>query len=132
MQTVTNIAHITLRITAVIQIALGLLFWAGVAYSLIPVHMLSGLVLVLSVWVLAVVALARGVNRGLALVAILWGLGVPVLGVMQSGLLRGSMHWIIEVIHLVVGLIAIGMGMRLAGSLKAEHEPAHPVSFVKE
>jgi hypothetical protein len=128
MQTVTNIAHIVLRITGTIQIVLGLLFWAGFAYSLIPVHILSGLTLVISIWVLAVVALARGVNRGLALVAILWGLGVPVLGFAQSGLLPGPYHWIIEVLHLVVGLIAIGMGGRLAGSLKEEQSVPQPAS----
>lgn len=120
MDTIRVIAQTVLRITGAIQIILGLLFWTGNAYSLIPVHILSGLILVLALWTLAVVALITGANRGLALVAIVWGVIVPVLGLTQSGLLQGSLHWIIEVIHLLVGLAAIGMGMRLARDIKDE------------
>ena len=120
MDTIRVIAQTVLRITGAIQIILGLLFWTGNAYSLIPVHILSGLILVLALWTLAVVALITGANRGLALVAIVWGVIVPVLGRTQSGLLQGSLHWIIEVIHLLVGLAAIGIGMRLARDIKDE------------
>ncbi len=120
MDTIRVIAQTVLRITGAIQIILGLLFWTGNAYSLIPVHILSGLILVLALWTLAVVALITGANRGLALVAIVWGVIVPVLGLTQSGLLQGSLHWIIEVIHLLVGLAAIGIGMRLARDIKDE------------
>lgn len=123
MKTVTTLAYALLRLTAVVQIVLGLLFWTNNALSLIPVHMLSGSILVLMLWVLALMAAVSGVNRGLAALAFVWGLIVPILGVTQGGLLPGSMHWVIEVLHLAVGLIAIGMGERLAREL-LQHQTA--------
>ena len=47
---------------------------------------------------------------GLVALAAVWGLIVPILGVMQTQLLPGGAHWVIEVIHLLVGLVAIGLG----------------------
>jgi hypothetical protein len=86
-------------------------------FYLIPVHMLSGMILVLMLWMLALLAALAGTNRGLAALAFVWGLVVPVLGVTQGRLLPGPAHWVIEVLHLLVGLIAIGMGERLARGL---------------
>lgn len=124
MKTATSIAYVILHITGLVQITTGLLFWTGHAYSLIPVHMLSGLILVLSLWTIAIVALLMGVNRGLAAVALGWGLIVPILGVTQSGLLPGPYHWVIQLIHLLVGVVAMGMGVRLGGHIRELPSPA--------
>lgn len=124
MKTATSIAYVILHITGLVQITTGLLFWTGNAYSLIPVHMLSGLILVLSLWTIAIVALLMGVNRGLAAVALGWGLIVPILGVTQSGLLPGPYHWVIQLIHLLVGVVAMGMGVRLGGRIRELPSPA--------
>ena len=72
------------------------------------------LVLVLALWVLAVLAWRAGVSPGFALLAIIWGVIVVVLGVTQTQLLLGAAHWVIQVTHLVVGLAAMGLGERLA------------------
>jgi hypothetical protein len=118
MNTATTVLQLLVRITAVIQIVLGVLFWTGNLVNLVPVHMLIGLVLVLSLWALAVMALVSGANRGLAALALVWGLIVVALGMMQSQLLPGSLHWIIQVLHLLVGLAALGMAERLAAGIK--------------
>jgi uncharacterized membrane protein len=39
-----------------------------------------------------------------------WGLIVLGLGLTQTNLLLNSAHWVIQVLHLLVGLIAIGLG----------------------
>lgn len=124
MGTATTIAHSVLRITAVVQIVLGLLFWTGNALNLIPIHMLSGLILVLSLWILAILAALAGANRGFVVVAIIWGIIVPALGFTQAQILPGPAHWVIEVIHLVIGMAAIGMGERLARHIKEVGIPA--------
>ena len=59
-------------------------------------------------------AVRAGVSMGFVALAAVWGLIVPILGVMQTQLLPGGAHWVIEVIHLLVGLVAIGLGNRLA------------------
>ena len=40
-----------IRVCAVVQVTLGVLFWTGNAYTLLQVHMLTGIVLVLGLWV---------------------------------------------------------------------------------
>jgi hypothetical protein len=117
MRTSTAVALWIVRITGLIQIVLGLLFWTGNALTLIPVHMLSGLILVLSLWVLAFQAIQSGANPRLGIVAIVWGLLTVALGLTQSGLLPGPAHWIIQVLHLLVGIAAIGQANALARSM---------------
>ncbi len=118
MKTVTTIAHTLVRLAGLSAIVLGVLFWTGNAQVLIPVHMLIGLVLVLSLWTLAFLAAQAGVNRGFVALAVVWGFIVPVLGLTQGQLLPGDYHWVIKVVHLLVGLGAMGQGDGLAARIK--------------
>ena len=43
---------------------------------------------------------------------------MPVLGLTQTRLLTGSAHWLIEVLHLLVGVAAVGMAEGLAARVK--------------
>lgn len=117
MKTVT-IAHMLVRFTGLIMIILGIFIWTGNADSIIPLHRLLGFVLVLSLWTLAYQAYRFGVNPGLAGLAFLWGFVAPVLGLTQENILTGNAHWVIQIVHLLVGLIAIGLGERLAMLIK--------------
>ncbi len=119
MKTAATVAQMLVRFTGVILILLGILFWTGSALTLIPVHMLLGLVLVLSLWTLAVLAARAGAPLGLVLLAAVWGLIVLILGVTQEQLLPGSAHWVIQALHLLIGLGAIGQSERLAAMIKA-------------
>ena len=114
----TTIAHTLVRLAGLTAIVLGVLFWTGNAQVLIPVHMLIGLVLVLSLWTLAFLAAQAGVNRGFVALAVVWGFIVPVLGLTQGQLLPGDYHWVIKVVHLLVGLGAMGQGDGLAARIK--------------
>jgi hypothetical protein len=96
------------------MIVLGLLFWTGSALALIPVHMLVGLLLVLTLWTIAVLAARTGEQPGLVAAGLLWGLVVPILGVTQDQLLPGPAHWTIKVLHLLLGLGAIALAEILA------------------
>ncbi len=114
MKATANVLRILVSAIGAIMIVLGLLFWTGNAFALLPLHMLLGIVLVLMLWVIAVMALIARVNPILALVALIWGLIVPILGITQFQLLPGSLHWIIQVLHLLVGLTAIALANILA------------------
>jgi hypothetical protein len=109
MKTTATVALWLVRLTGLFQIVTGLLFWTGNALALIPFHMLSGLVLVLALWTIAFVALRAGVAPGLVGLSVLWGFLVVALGVTQTQLLPGELHWIIQVLHLLVGLVALGL-----------------------
>jgi hypothetical protein len=119
MQIATTVARMLVRVIGVIVIILGVLFWTGNALTLIPLHMLLGFVLVLSLWVLAVLAARAGVQPGFVALAIVWGLIVPILGLTQTQLLPGAAHWVIQVLHLLVGLGAIGQAEGLAARIKS-------------
>lgn len=107
------------RLAGLIVIVLGALFWGGVALALIPLHMLVGLLLVIALWALALLALTAGIERGVALFALVWGAAVIALGLAQTSLLPGRAHWIVQAGHLVLGLGAIGFAERLGRRLRA-------------
>jgi len=101
------------RVAGTLQLVLGALFWTGHAYSFLPLHIISGVVIVLTLWTVAVLALVARTRRGLALFGLFWGLALPAFGMVQATMLVGSIHWLIRVLHLIMGLAA----MALAGML---------------
>lgn len=127
MRTSTSVALWVVRITGVLQLVLGALFWTGNAGSLVPVHMLSGSILVIGLWFLAYQAISTGAAPGLGFVAILWGLLTVALGMTQTQILPGSFHWVVQVLHLLVGLGAMGLAdnaaRRITTTTRQEYVP---------
>jgi hypothetical protein len=117
-----------IRLIGVIMIILGLLFWTGNALTLIPVHMLLGLLLVLLLWALSFLGVRAGMQIGFVALVIVWSLILPALGMTQNQLLPGTWHWIIQVLHLLVGVGALGIAERLAGRIKSAERPAGNMS----
>jgi hypothetical protein len=124
MRAAATYLRILTRLTGAVQIALGLLFWSGNALSLVPIHMLVGLTLVVALWVLAGLAATSGASPGTVALAVAWGLVVPVLGLTQTQLLPGPDHWVVQVVHLLIGLGAIGQAERMAAEILGPSAPA--------
>jgi len=114
MKTATTVLKWWARVVGAIMIVLGLLIWTGGFDQIIPVHMLLGITIVLALWTLAALGAVARVQPGLVALGFAWGLVVPMLGVTQTRLLPGSAHWVIQVLHLLVGLVAIGLAGMLA------------------
>jgi hypothetical protein len=112
------------RLTGLVLIVMGVLFWSGRSLTLIPVHMMIGLAFVLSLWALAALVAAAGGSRRLALRAIFWGILVLALGLTQDRLFVGSGHWVIQVLHLLFGIEAIRLGEKLVADVKGGLLPA--------
>jgi hypothetical protein len=134
MRIAMTVDRVVIRVLGTALIILGLLFWTGNALALIPVHMLLGLALVLGLWTQAGLAARAGEQPGLVALAIAWGFVVPLLGLTQDALLPGPAHWLVKLLHLLVGLTAIGLAELLArrglarvpaGSLRRTAQPAH-------
>src|SRR3954462_10281991 len=123
MRTATTVIRMLVRLLGLVMIVLGLLFWTGNALNFIGLHMLLGMVLVLLLWALAIMAARSGVSLGLVALGIAWGLIVVALGMMQTRLLPGDAHWVIRLLHLLVGMGAIGIAERLAGSIEPLQTP---------
>ena len=114
---VVTITQWVIRICGVLALILGILFWTGTAPdALIPVHIILGVLVTLSLWVLGFVfGRSRGGNWGLAAVAIVWGLLVIGVGGSQIGQDPSTVG---KILHLLIGLIAIGIGEMVGGRYK--------------
>ncbi|HSK36134.1 MAG TPA: hypothetical protein VLA80_05315, partial [Actinomycetota bacterium] len=55
--------------------------------------------------------------------AVVLGLVVPIVGLTQRELLPGSAHWLIQVLHLLLGLGLLGLAENLATRAKARLAP---------
>jgi len=105
----TFITQIVARVILLVQVVLGVIVWTGHGDSLVPVHTLVGLLLVLDLWAAIALGLRAGVPIGLAILALVWSVGMPVFGLVQTKLVTGDLHVIIEVLHLIVGVAAVGL-----------------------
>ncbi|HEY3079188.1 MAG TPA: hypothetical protein VGM69_04715 [Chloroflexota bacterium] len=119
MNLATTILRWVVRITGLLQLVLGLAFWSGNLLQYVQFHMLDGFVFTLAFLAVVVLAAFARVGLGLVLVGIVWVVVVPVLGMTQTQILPGDFHWIVRVVHLLVGVGAIGFADRLAGMVLA-------------
>jgi len=118
MKTAATIVQMLIRFTSLILIVLGVLFWMDRALDLLPVHIIVGLVFVLLLWVLAFLGLRARVGPGSAFQVALWGAVALVLGMTQNRLLTDNAHWVIQALHLLVGVGTVGLAERLAARIK--------------
>lgn len=109
-------ARMLVRFGGLIQIILGILIWCGISVVL-QLHMAIGGIFVLGLWIVAVIALFVLPHRAIPFIGLIWGAVILWFGMAQTGMLVGSAHWVIRVLHLIVGIIGIGLGERLAAAV---------------
>jgi hypothetical protein len=111
MTFVTDVARLCLRLCILLALILGITFWTGHGQRDVPIHMAIGLIFVISLWTLGVVGLMSKASLPLSLLALAWGFLVIWLGLAQVRLMMTNhLHWMLQVLHLLVGLAAIGIG----------------------
>jgi hypothetical protein len=88
--------------------------------------MALGLLVVLALWTLSGYGFARSELRGWSVGLVVLGLAVVALGVTQTGLLPGESHWVVRLIHLLLGVGAMGQGDRLARRLRGAGRRSAP------
>jgi hypothetical protein len=112
-----NLLKWCIRIAWLGAIVLGLLFWGGIFTGALNLHMFLGGVVAFALALLAVYAFVIKVRVPLAIVSLLWAAATLYIGIAQTRLMPGSSHWIIELIHLLLGVGAIGLAEALAAAL---------------
>ena len=123
MRSTVTAIQMGIRALGVVQLVLGIIFWTGNALGLVDLHQLIGILLVLGLWTQAAMAHRAGVPGGLVAGAAVWGLLVPIVGLTQRDLFPGSAHWVIQVVHLLLGLGLLGFAENLAQRAKARLAP---------
>jgi hypothetical protein len=108
---VIRIASVVLSFSGLLALILGLLFWTNSALNLIQMHMLLGLLAVGALWVIGIgQAFSRVGSWLLAACALIVGAAMIIIGLNQSAFMLGRFHWVVQILHLVLGLLVIGMG----------------------
>ena len=123
MRSTITAIQMGIRALGVVQLVLGIIFWTGIALGLVDLLQLIGILLVLGLWTQAAMAHRAGVPGGLVAGAAVWGLLVPIVGLTQRDLFPGSAHWVIQVVHLLLGLGLLGLAENLAQRAKARLAP---------
>lgn len=105
------------RLDGIGALILGIVLWTG-SPRLLTIHILAGFILCLTVLLLGVLGFFARVRPAIPIVAIAWALLVPYVGFAQMKFLGGSSRVIIQVIHLLIGICAIGIAEMLAAKIK--------------
>ena len=113
-------------ITGLFQLVLGIILWTGHARSLVNVHMAVGSLFVLGLWVLAGAGARARAPLGIVFTTVVWGVVVLVFGMLQTRLLLGHIHWVAQVAHLLMGIIAMGLAGRLQMAVRRASSGAAP------
>ena len=116
---VLRIASVLLTLAGALALLSGLPLWLGWGAQVVALHMLLGIAAVAALWTLGFAqAAAPGGSWALALVALLLGIVTLLLGLYQPTLLVGSLHWVVQLVHLVLGLAVIGFGHMMTARLR--------------
>ncbi|HEY5541933.1 MAG TPA: hypothetical protein VIM04_01580 [Candidatus Binatia bacterium] len=108
---VIRIASAVMSLAGLLALVSGLLFWTGTALDWIQLHMLLGFLTVGALWVVAIGQIfAKKGSWVVAAAAIIVGAATIVLGMTQASLMVGDFHWLVEVLHLALGIFTIGLG----------------------
>lgn len=124
MPIMLTILRWTVRLAGLLALLLGLGLRSGAGFNLLGLHqglgIHQGLGFLLSVALIWLVLLGfiRSVSPLLLGVALLCGLALPVIGNVQVSLLPGRNHWLIEGLHLVLGVGAIVLAELIGSRLR--------------
>jgi hypothetical protein len=114
MSRLLRIDQMLIRATGVILLALGIIIWTGRGQALMAAHVLTGFVFVLALLVMAALGAVRRIAPVLVVRLALWAIVIAWFGLKQTTMLPGNVHWVVRVLHPLVGLIGIGLAEAVA------------------
>ena len=108
---VIRYASAVVTLAGILALVSGLALWFGAAPGLASMHMLLGFLTVAGLWTIGIAqAVPTGGSTVLAAVAIIVGALTIYVGMNQVALFSGDHHWLIQIGHLILGVLCIGMG----------------------
>jgi len=108
---VIRIASAVLSLAGLLALVSGIAFWSGIGLNLMALHMLLGILAVGALWTIGIgQAFSSSGSWIIAASALILGALTIVLGLYQSSLMIGAFHWVVEVLHLTLGILTIGLG----------------------
>jgi hypothetical protein len=101
-----------LRVAGVALLVLGALIWQGNA-TLVSAHIAIGVVFVLTLAGLATLAARAGAPPPLTVLAAVWVVLIPAIGIAQRYSMLGERHWVIQLVHVLFSISAFVVAERL-------------------
>jgi hypothetical protein len=98
---IARYASAVVTLGGILALLSGLTHWLGIAPGFLSMHMLLGYL---------TVAFSAGGSSPVAALAIVVGAFTIYLGMNQTVLLPGENHWLIQLGHMVLGILTIGVG----------------------
>jgi hypothetical protein len=105
------------RIAGLCALLLGVSFWFGRGLAPLSVHMTLGGIVTLVLAILAVWAFSAGVRVPAAIGALVWAVATVYVGTMQDWWIGAGSHRLMQIIHPLLGIGAIGLAEMLAAAL---------------
>ena len=100
-----------MTLAGMLALASGLYFWLTGSVSVVSMHMLLGFLTVAGLWTIGIAqAITTGGSWALAAVAFIVGALTIYIGMNQAAMFLGEHRWLIQISHLVLGILCIGIG----------------------
>jgi hypothetical protein len=112
------------RIAGLLLVLLGLGFWTGHLLNLVAAHIALGVLFVGSLAGVATIAALQGRLLASATPMYVLAVAVLLLGGIQTRLLPGPVHWIVQLVHLALGVGAAALAERIARRIRHASTPA--------
>jgi hypothetical protein len=124
---IARLLQIIVGLAGLCALVLGLFIWIA-NIDLTDIHMLFGLLVTLGLLVMSIIVLTARELRIWGVVGIVYAIIVLIFGVSQSNMLVGNLHWLIQTLHMLVGIGAIvltgTLGARYMTLKRGEAQPA--------
>jgi hypothetical protein len=118
MQRAVRFIQMFIRLSGVTLLILGLIIWSGTGDSLVAPHTALGMLFVVALWTLAALGGVAGIKPTTVIRAVIWGFVAVSFGMVQRRMMVGDLHWLIRALHLLIGLVTIGVGEMVAAATR--------------
>jgi hypothetical protein len=78
--------------------------------ALMTMHMALGFLTVGALWVIAVAQAVNGGSWLIAASAVIVGAVTIYFGLIHATLMSDEFHWVVQTLHLTIGILTIGLG----------------------
>src|SRR4051812_31462838 len=106
-----------MRVLAALLLLIGTAIWLGIAPNAAAAHAALGVVFAVVIAIAVALALSLRSSTKEALAAFAVTIVMVALGFLQARILVGHHHWIVQSVHVMVGLAAFVLGTRVVKRL---------------
>jgi len=116
MTSLVTVLRWVARLDGLAALILGILLWTGPAGSLNS-HIGTGFIMTITLLLLGLLGFFARIKPVMPIVAIAWAILLPYIGFAQRHILLNANHVVIQLIHLLIGVCAIGVAEAVAAQI---------------